>query len=86
MMTKILLAALLACAAPLAAFAENVLPVQKGYRGLTLPLPAHQLQFVRPGDRVDVFVTFEAQLKGAKEWADNLSSKMTGSFTDALPK
>ena len=39
-----------------------------GYRGVSLPLAAHQLINVRPGDHVDVMVTFEAKLpKTGKE-------------------
>ncbi|MCX5797252.1 MAG: hypothetical protein NTY77_17310 [Elusimicrobia bacterium] len=35
-----------------------------GYRGFSLPLPAHQLAFIKRGQWVDVLVTFEALLKG----------------------
>lgn len=39
-----------------------------GYRGVSLPLAAHQLVNVKPGDHVDVMVTFEAALpKTGKE-------------------
>ncbi|MHB0996730.1 MAG: RcpC/CpaB family pilus assembly protein [Elusimicrobiales bacterium] len=35
----------------------------KGYRGTTLPVPGHQLLFLKKGDRVDVLVTFDAKMK-----------------------
>ncbi|MDD5627843.1 MAG: hypothetical protein PHU21_02175 [Elusimicrobia bacterium] len=42
--------------------------VAPGYRGFSLPLPGHQLAFIKPGQWVDVLVTFEALMKsGAKE-------------------
>ena len=34
------------------------------YRGFSLPLPAHQLVFLKKGQRVDVLVTFDALMKG----------------------
>ncbi|MBI5241328.1 MAG: hypothetical protein HY926_12720 [Elusimicrobia bacterium] len=34
-----------------------------GYRGFSLPLPGHQLAFIKKGQRVDVLVTFEALMK-----------------------
>ena len=40
---------------------KGVLP---GYRGTSLPVSGHQLMFVNKGDRVDVLVTFEANMKG----------------------
>ncbi|MBI2387487.1 MAG: hypothetical protein HYV14_15975 [Elusimicrobia bacterium] len=39
-----------------------------GYRAMALPFPSHQLRFIEPGDRVDVMVTFAAEL-GEKESA-----------------
>ncbi|MCX5788375.1 MAG: RcpC/CpaB family pilus assembly protein [Elusimicrobia bacterium] len=40
----------------------------KGYRGVAVPLPWYQVLFVEKGDRLDVFVTFEAKMKdGSKE-------------------
>ncbi len=58
--------ALVLAAAP--AFAADakapVLPA--GYRGMALPFPAHQLLFIEPGDRVDIMVTFSAEM-GDKE-------------------
>ena len=38
--------------------------VTPGYRAFSLPLPGHQLAFLRKGQRVDVLVTFEALMKG----------------------
>ena len=35
-----------------------------GYRAFSLPLPWHQLTFLKKGQRVDVLVTFEAVMKG----------------------
>jgi Flp pilus assembly protein CpaB len=35
-----------------------------GYRAFALPLPGHQLAFLKKGQRVDVLVTFEAMMKG----------------------
>ena len=35
----------------------------KGYRGTTIPVPGHQLLFLKKGDRVDVLVTFDAKMK-----------------------
>lgn len=44
------------------------LTLKTGYRALTLPLPASRLVNVKPGDRVDVLVTFEWRLgEKAKE-------------------
>lgn len=34
-----------------------------GYRGYTLTLPGYQLAFLNKGDRVDMVVTFEAQME-----------------------
>jgi Flp pilus assembly protein CpaB len=55
--------------APLAALAEKAVSLAAGYRAMSVPLPAHQLRFVAPGDRVDVMTTFEAEFgkKGEKE-------------------
>ena len=48
--------------------APNVEFVPAGYRGLAIPLSASQVEFLKKGDRVDVFVTFDAQMdKGVKE-------------------
>lgn len=41
--------------------------IPSGYRGVALSLPWHQLAFVRKGDRVDVMLTFDAQIKAGKE-------------------
>lgn len=41
--------------------------VPKGYRGMGVPISGSQVPFVKRGDRVDVYVTFDAQLKDAKE-------------------
>jgi hypothetical protein len=37
------------------------------YRGFSLPLPAHQLAFLKKGQHVDVLVTFEALMKGGSK-------------------
>ena len=43
-------------------------PLPAGYRAVTLPAARHQLAYVKPGDRIDLMVTFEALLpKGDKE-------------------
>ena len=67
------LAAFAACSAKQKAVpgAANVEAVPPGYRGVAIPLPASQIEFVRKGDRVDVFVTFEARM------ADNSKGKVT---------
>ena len=36
-----------------------------GYRGAALPIKGHQLLYVKPGDRIDLLVTFEAIIKSA---------------------
>jgi Flp pilus assembly protein CpaB len=41
--------------------------VVKGYRAVAVPLSGYQLAFVKKGDRIDVLVTFEAQMKDGKE-------------------
>jgi len=42
--------------------------VPNGYRAVTLPVAGHQLAYVKPGDRIDVMVTFEAlEPKNKKE-------------------
>ncbi|MDE2293600.1 MAG: hypothetical protein KGL53_16075 [Elusimicrobia bacterium] len=41
--------------------------VLHGYRGIAVPLGGDQLTFIKKGDRVDVLVTFEANLKDDKE-------------------
>jgi hypothetical protein len=45
-----------------------------GYRGFALTLPGTQLAFVNKGDRVDVLVTFDAQMK------DNVKEKVTATI------
>jgi hypothetical protein len=45
-----------------------------GYRGFALPLPGSRLAFVNKGDRVDVLVTFDAQMK------DNVKEKVTATI------
>jgi Flp pilus assembly protein CpaB len=63
------LALSLACVLSTAKAAEKPsAPLQAGYRAVTLPVSSHQLAFVKPGDRVDVMVAFEAIVaKGEKE-------------------
>jgi Flp pilus assembly protein CpaB len=41
--------------------------IESGYRGFALTLPGNQLAFVTKGDRVDVLVTFEAEVKDVKK-------------------
>ena len=38
-----------------------------GYRGVSLPLPGHQLVFLKKGDHADVMVTFEAVMEGKRK-------------------
>ena len=45
-----------------------------GYRGVSLPVPGHQLAFLKKGDRVDVLVTFEAKM------ADKHKEKVTATI------
>lgn len=55
-------------AAPSYAAETPALTLKTGYRALTLPLPANRLVNVKPGDSVDVLVTFEWRLgEKAKE-------------------
>jgi hypothetical protein len=54
-------------APPQAAAASDYKPKPRllpGYRGFSLPLPGHQLAFLKKGQRADVLVTFEAVMKG----------------------
>jgi hypothetical protein len=46
----------------------------EGYRGTSLPVPGHQLAFVKKGDHVDVLVTFEAKM------TDNHMEKVTATI------
>ncbi|HAH06872.1 MAG TPA: hypothetical protein DCM05_10160 [Elusimicrobia bacterium] len=47
--------------------APTVTFLPDGYRGVSLPVDGHQLAFIKKGDRVDVLVTFEANMTDAKE-------------------
>jgi hypothetical protein len=38
-----------------------------GYRGMSLPVPGHQLVFLKKGDRADVMVTFDAVMEGKRK-------------------
>jgi predicted secreted protein len=38
-----------------------------GYRAVSLPLPGHQLAFLKKGDYVDVMVTFEAKMANQRK-------------------
>lgn len=61
------LAVVLVLAAAPAFAADGKAPVlPAGYRAMALPFPAHQLLFIEPGDRVDIMVTFSAEM-GDKE-------------------
>lgn len=62
---RIVAAILVLAAAPVLA-ADNAPKMPSGYRSVALPFPAHQLVFIEPGDRVDVLVTFTAEM-GDKE-------------------
>lgn len=72
MKTMGLLAALTA-ALGLSAWAAESAPAKgkvafpEGYRAVTIPLPSARLAFVKKGDRVDVIVDFDAQMKDSKE-------------------
>ncbi|MFA5138499.1 MAG: RcpC/CpaB family pilus assembly protein [Elusimicrobiota bacterium] len=46
----------------------------EGYRGLTMPISGHQVAFISEGDRVDVLVTFDAQMK------DKVKEKVTATI------
>ena len=70
MSRKLMWCALALCSvlsAPKASAGESGETFKKGYRGVTLPAPKHQLVNLRVGDRVDVLVTFDAKLKDGKE-------------------
>ncbi|HBL15651.1 MAG: hypothetical protein A2X36_05985 [Elusimicrobia bacterium GWA2_69_24] len=54
--------------------APDVAGVVKGYRGATIPLGGHRLLFVKKGDRLDVMVTFDAQMK------NNVKEKVTATI------
>jgi len=57
------LAVVLVLAAAPAFAADAKAPVlPPGYRAMALPFPAHQLLFIEPGDRVDIMVTFSAEM------------------------
>ena len=66
-MTRLLLVLAALSAVPVRAAAQAKAPAKdalaKGFRGLTLALPAAQLAFIVKGDRLDVLVTFEAKTK-----------------------
>jgi len=66
---RIVAAILVLAAAPVFAAAPSPAPsaakapaLPAGYRAVALPFPSHQLRFVEPGDRVDVLVTFSAEM------------------------
>ena len=42
--------------------------LRSGYRAMTLALEGYQLRFLEAGVRVDVMVTFEANIQEHKEW------------------
>lgn len=72
-MKYLLLAVLLA--APAAAFAADKAPLlPAGYRAMALPFPSHQLRFVEPGDRIDIMVTFEADLGGKEKTREEVTA------------
>ncbi len=56
------LAVVLVLAAVPALAADKAPTLTAGYRAMTLPFPAHQLRFVEPGDRIDLMVTFTADM------------------------
>lgn len=68
-MKTVVAAVLLAASAAVSAGAESPLDVvPAGYRGMAVPLSGEQAAYVKKGDRVDVMVTFDAQMKDkAKE-------------------
>ena len=41
--------------------------VPPDYRGFPLPVDDYQAQYINPGDRIDLLVTFDAQFKDTKE-------------------
>jgi len=53
--------------AAVAAGPSGEFKLEAGYRGVSLPVAGHQLVNLKPGDHVDVLVTFEAALKDHKE-------------------
>jgi Flp pilus assembly protein CpaB len=62
---RMIVAALVLCAAPVLA-ADNAPVLMAGYRALALPFPAHQVLFVSAGDRIDVMTTFTAEMGDSK--------------------
>ncbi len=49
-------------------------PLAAGYRGVALSVPSSRVEFLKPGDRVDVLCTFEAGL------ADGTKQKVTATI------
>jgi len=63
-----LLVVCLSGAARCAEGAKDVpLAIPAGYRGMGIPLPGSQIPFIKKGNRLDVYVTFDAQMKDGKE-------------------
>lgn len=58
--------------------AEN-LKMAQGDRAISMAVPGHQLLYVKPGDCVDVNVTFEAKLKSGD------FEKVTPTILQAIP-
>ncbi len=56
------LAVVLVLAAVPALAADNAPTLPAGYRAMALPFPSHQLVFVAPGDRIDIMVSFSAEM------------------------
>jgi len=68
-MNRILLAAVLLASSVAASAADSRVDPLPGFRAMSVPMPEHQLRFVREGDRVDLMTVFEIDLaeKGKKD-------------------
>lgn len=54
--------------------APDVKGVPAGYRGMSISLPGTQLAYIKAGDRLDVLVTFDANME------KNVKEKMTATI------
>ncbi|MDP3542365.1 MAG: RcpC/CpaB family pilus assembly protein [Elusimicrobiota bacterium] len=58
----VLAASTVLAASPVLAADSKAPAFPAGYRAVALPFPSHQLAFIEPGDRVDILVTFTAEM------------------------
>ena len=84
MNTRILVVALVLAAAP--AFAAEPMGIPPGYRGMAMPLPAHQLRYIEVGDRVDILVTFDAPMSDKKVMEQVTATIMQNVYVLAVDK